>query len=199
MSRNRHCDEQMSDCSSGQPSIDGYKDIFISLFRCPTLAPLSALFQALADPTRLRIVALLRAMELSVGELAQVLGQSQPRVSRHVRILGDAGLVERRKEGSWVFLTLADRRPREPLFALIDRWASPRRAGAVRRRCRPARGGPRRPRRRRGALFRRPCRGVGRHPLAPRRRKRGRAGDRRARSATSRSGACSTSAPAPGG
>ena len=59
-----------------------------------------AIFRALADSTRLRIVALLRSMELSVGELAQVLGQSQPRVSRHVKILCDAGLVERRKEGS---------------------------------------------------------------------------------------------------
>ena len=64
------------------------------------------LFRALADPTRLRIVALLRRMELSVGELAQVLGQSQPRVSRHVKILCDAGLSERRKEGSWVFVAL---------------------------------------------------------------------------------------------
>ena len=80
------------------------------------------LFQALADPTRLRIVALLRAMELSVGELAQVLGQSQPRVSRHVKILIDAGLVERRKEGSWVFLSLARSGLAEPLFALLDRW-----------------------------------------------------------------------------
>ena len=64
------------------------------------------IFRALADPTRLRIVTLLGSMELSVGELAQVLGQSQPRVSRHVRILCAAGLAERRKEGSWVFLTL---------------------------------------------------------------------------------------------
>ncbi|WP_379554309.1 ArsR/SmtB family transcription factor [Qipengyuania sp. DGS5-3] len=63
-----------------------------------------AKFRALADPTRLRIVRLLGAMELAVGELAQVLGQSQPRVSRHVGILCDAGLAERRKEGSWVFL-----------------------------------------------------------------------------------------------
>jgi len=62
------------------------------------------LLRALADPTRLRIMRLLNAMELAVGELAQVLGQSQPRVSRHVRILCDAGLAERRKEGSWVFL-----------------------------------------------------------------------------------------------
>ena len=80
-------------------------------------------FQALADPTRLRIVALLRLMELSVGELAQVLGQSQPRVSRHLKILSDAGVLERRKEGSWVFLTLADAERVEPMFALIDAWA----------------------------------------------------------------------------
>lgn len=62
------------------------------------------IFKALADTTRLRIVRLLDAMELAVGELAQVLGQSQPRVSRHVGILADAGLAERRREGSWVFL-----------------------------------------------------------------------------------------------
>ena len=65
------------------------------------------LFRALADPTRLRIVHLLREMELAVGEIALVVGQSQPRVSRHVRILVEAGLAERRKEGSWVFLSLA--------------------------------------------------------------------------------------------
>ena len=81
------------------------------------------IFRSLGDPTRLRIIALLRAMELSVGELAQVLGQSQPRVSRHVKILIDAGLAERRKEGSWVFLSLADAARVEPLFALLDRWA----------------------------------------------------------------------------
>ena len=77
---------------------------------------LAALFQALADPTRLRILALLRVMELSVGELAQLLGQSQPRVSRHVRILSDSGLVGRRKEGSWVYLQLADAERTEALF-----------------------------------------------------------------------------------
>ena len=59
---------------------------------------------ALADPTRLRIMRLLEHLELAVGELAQVLGQSQPRVSRHVAILCDSGLAERRREGSWVFL-----------------------------------------------------------------------------------------------
>jgi len=63
--------------------------------------------RALADLTRLRIMRLLATMELAVGECAAVLGQSQPRVSRHIRILCDAGLATRRKEGSWVFLRSA--------------------------------------------------------------------------------------------
>ena len=79
---------------------------------------LAALFKALADPTRLRILALLRSMELSVGELAQLLGQSQPRVSRHVRILSDSGLIGRRKEGSWVYLQLSERARTDALFEL---------------------------------------------------------------------------------
>jgi ArsR family transcriptional regulator len=89
----------------------------------PTAPAAAEIFRSLGDPTRLRILALLRAMELSVGELAQVLGQSQPRVSRHVRILIEAGLAERRKEGSWVFLSLADPVRVEPLFAALERWA----------------------------------------------------------------------------
>ncbi len=80
------------------------------------------IFAAVADPTRLRILMLLQAMELSVGEVAQVLGQSQPRVSRHVKILIDAGLAERRREGSWVFVRLGSRERVEPLFQLLDRW-----------------------------------------------------------------------------
>jgi ArsR family transcriptional regulator len=64
-------------------------------------------------------------MELSVGELAQILGQSQPRVSRHLKILADAGVLERRKEGSWVFLTLSDAEQVQPMFALVDFWADP--------------------------------------------------------------------------
>ncbi len=65
---------------------------------------IETVMRALGDPTRLRIMRLIGAMELAVGELAHVLGQSQPRVSRHVAILADAGLAERRREGSWVFL-----------------------------------------------------------------------------------------------
>jgi ArsR family transcriptional regulator len=66
------------------------------------------LLRALADSTRLRIMRLLAHMELSVGELAQVLGQSQPRVSRHLKLLADAGLVTRNAEGAWAYYRLAD-------------------------------------------------------------------------------------------
>lgn len=78
------------------------------------------IFRALGDPTRLRIIHLLRAMELAVGEIAQVVGQSQPRVSRHVRILAEAGLVERRKEGNWVFLRLGRDLSVTPFLGLFD-------------------------------------------------------------------------------
>lgn len=84
--------------------------------------PLAEFFQALADPSRLRIVALLARMELSVGELAQLLGQSQPRVSRHIKILADSGLIERRKEGSWVFLALSDPSRTGPVLSLVNLW-----------------------------------------------------------------------------
>ncbi len=80
------------------------------------------IFRALADATRIRILLLVRRMELAVGELAQVLGQSQPRVSRHVRILADAGLVRRTKEGAWVFVRLGDAGVSGPALAALDGW-----------------------------------------------------------------------------
>ena len=60
--------------------------------------------RAVAEPTRLRLLALLGAGgELSVSELVRVMGQSQPRLSRHLKILTKAGLLERLSEGSWAF------------------------------------------------------------------------------------------------
>jgi ubiquinone/menaquinone biosynthesis C-methylase UbiE/DNA-binding transcriptional ArsR family regulator len=64
--------------------------------------------RAAAEPTRLRILALLAQGELSVSEIVQVLGQSQPRVSRHLRLLAEAGLIDRLPEGQWVFYRLAE-------------------------------------------------------------------------------------------
>lgn len=68
------------------------------------MTPLLNIMRALADPTRMRIALLIRQLELSVSEVVQILGQSQPRVSRHIRILDEAGIAERRREGAWVFL-----------------------------------------------------------------------------------------------
>ena len=64
--------------------------------------------RAAGEPTRLRILGLLSRAELTVSELTQILGQSQPRVSRHLKLLGDAGLIERFREGTWVFCRLSD-------------------------------------------------------------------------------------------
>jgi ubiquinone/menaquinone biosynthesis C-methylase UbiE len=85
------------------------------------MTPLLNIMRALADPTRLRIALLIRQLELSVSEVVQILGQSQPRVSRHIRILDEAGIAERRREGAWVFLRPGPRLTDgtlEPLFKL---------------------------------------------------------------------------------
>lgn len=81
---------------------------------------LLAQFAALADPSRLRILLLVRDVDLAMGELAEVLRQSQPRVSRHVRILAEAGLVRRQKEGAYAFVGRARTAESEAVHALID-------------------------------------------------------------------------------
>lgn len=73
-----------------------------------TYRPLLDALRAAAEPTRLRLLGILAQCELTVTEITQVLGQSQPRVSRHLRLLCDAGLLDRVPEGSWVFYRLAD-------------------------------------------------------------------------------------------
>jgi len=70
---------------------------------------LVAMLRAAGDPTRLRLLLLLRRAELTVSELVEIVGQSQPRVSRHLKLLTEAQLIERFKEGSWVFYRAADR------------------------------------------------------------------------------------------
>ena len=65
-----------------------------------------AALKAAAEPTRLRILLLLVDSELSVKDLTRILGQSQPRVSRHLKLLHEAGLIERSREGSWTYFTL---------------------------------------------------------------------------------------------
>lgn len=63
--------------------------------------------RAVAEATRLRILALCSSDELTVTDLTQILGQSQPRVSRHLKLLVEAGLLSRYREGNWIFYRLA--------------------------------------------------------------------------------------------
>lgn len=64
--------------------------------------------EAAAEVTRLRLLALLAEAELTVSELMTILGQSQPRISRHLKLLTEAGLIERHREGAWAFFRAAD-------------------------------------------------------------------------------------------
>jgi len=70
---------------------------------------LNAVLKAAGETTRLRVLALLAEAELTVSELTEILRQSQPRISRHLRLLAEAGLVERFREGSWAFFRMAER------------------------------------------------------------------------------------------
>ena len=70
--------------------------------------PVAQLFKALGDDSRLRIVALLCHCELCVCHLQEALGLTQPAASRHIAVLRHAGVVEARREGSWVYYRLAN-------------------------------------------------------------------------------------------
>lgn len=63
--------------------------------------------KAAAEPTRLRLLVLCAHGDLTVSDLVQILGQSQPRISRHLRLLTEAGLLDRNREGTWVYYHLA--------------------------------------------------------------------------------------------
>src|SRR5215469_13050617 len=74
-----------------------------------SFAGVTATLKAAGEPTRLRILALLAEAELTVSDLTEILRQSQPRLSRHLRLLTEAGLVDRFREGSWAFFRLGER------------------------------------------------------------------------------------------
>ena len=88
-----------------------YLKIYTSLYVQPMPSSprdlLLTWLRAAGEPTRLRLLALCAARELSVSDIAQIVGQSEPRVSRHLKILGEAGLVERVRQGQWVHYALA--------------------------------------------------------------------------------------------
>lgn len=70
---------------------------------------LTTTLKAAAEATRLRLLMLIAEAELTVTDLTAILRQSQPRLSRHLRLLAEAGLVQRHREGSWAFFRLGER------------------------------------------------------------------------------------------
>ncbi|RUO98995.1 MAG: methyltransferase domain-containing protein [Hyphomicrobium sp.] len=74
-----------------------------------TTVDLVTALKAAAEPTRMRILLLLAGGELNVKDLTLILGQSQPRISRHLKLLCEAGLIERFRDGSWVYFHISDR------------------------------------------------------------------------------------------
>lgn len=77
--------------------------------------------RAIAETTRLRLLFVLSHGEFNVSELTQILGQSQPRVSRHLKLMTEAGLLSRYKEGSWVLFRLSEQPPGAALArAIVD-------------------------------------------------------------------------------
>jgi ubiquinone/menaquinone biosynthesis C-methylase UbiE/DNA-binding transcriptional ArsR family regulator len=81
--------------------------------------------RAAAEPSRLRLLVLCSQGEWTVTELTQVLGQSQPRISRHLKLLAEAGLLERFREGSWVFYRRAQHGPGARLARNLCRMLPP--------------------------------------------------------------------------
>src|SRR6201985_281598 len=69
---------------------------------------LNAALKAAGEETRLRVLALLGEAERTVSDLTDILRQSQPRISRHLKLLAEAELVERFREGTWAFFRLAE-------------------------------------------------------------------------------------------
>jgi ubiquinone/menaquinone biosynthesis C-methylase UbiE len=107
---------------------------------------LNAALKAAGEETRLRVLALLGEAELTVSDLTDILRQSQPRISRHLKLLAEAGLIERFREGTWAFFRLAEHgggaevartllaqlNPADPIIARDrDRLASVRAARAA--------------------------------------------------------------------
>jgi ArsR family transcriptional regulator len=95
------CDEQIV-------HVDAVRRTRAQMPEPATIADLSALFAAVGDPTRLRIVAALAGQELCVCDLAATLGMSQSAVSHQLRVLRNLGLIRPRREGRLVYYALDD-------------------------------------------------------------------------------------------
>jgi ubiquinone/menaquinone biosynthesis C-methylase UbiE len=114
------------------PISDAYRYLYICLGNAMTpsprllpLEPALAALNAAGEETRLRLLGLLAETELTVSEAVAILGQSQPRVSRHLKLLVEAGLVERRREGAWAFFRLAGADIEGEIARSVVSWLDP--------------------------------------------------------------------------
>jgi DNA-binding transcriptional ArsR family regulator len=101
-------DTRLTICTAEHNSEELTRSVLAHLLDLDTAANVAALFQALADPTRIRIISLLAHTELCVGDLCLALEMSQPAVSYQLRVLRELRIVRARKEGKHVFYTLDD-------------------------------------------------------------------------------------------
>jgi SAM-dependent methyltransferase/DNA-binding transcriptional ArsR family regulator len=90
-----------------------------------SFASLLGALGAAGEETRLRLLLLLCEAELTVSELVTILGQSQPRISRHLKLLAEAGLVVRHREGSWAFFLAAPGGPAGEVARAVAAWLDP--------------------------------------------------------------------------
>lgn len=81
--------------------------------------------RAAGEETRLRILALLSQGELSVSDLTEILGQSQPRISRHLKLMTEAGLLRRSREGAWAFFRIDETGPGGAFASSLALWLDP--------------------------------------------------------------------------
>ena len=91
-----------------------------------SLSALVGGLRSAGEETRLRILALLAEGELNVSDLTDILGQSQPRVSRHLKLMSEAGLIERHREGAWAFFRLSSEGPGGAVARLLASHLDPR-------------------------------------------------------------------------
>lgn len=111
--------------SDGLSSTDSLSSSADTARSVMSMADLVLSLKAASDDTRLTLLALCRRSELTVSELVSILGQSQPRISRHLKLLCDAGLLERTREGAWVYYRLALNGAHAALASMLDGLIQP--------------------------------------------------------------------------
>jgi SAM-dependent methyltransferase len=84
------------------------------------LSPIARLCKSLSDPTRIRLVNLLLRFELSVGETVHIMAMSQPRISRHLKIMAEVGLLDFRRDGLWVFYRATELEPGKTFLRCME-------------------------------------------------------------------------------